>query len=314
MDSFPIFFFYESIFLIVFPFRNVTLIQFSLESRIGRGGFITSSKVDINVLELWVRLFLNGRGGRIRLRLRPSRRFVRRNHRPLKISRNRHAFNPSSNGQPLPRTQLKLPIISERILNYLAFETSDSSFVLHVDSWTILYHRTSRNWYQRNIFKSSDDFTLRSSFSSTSKKKKKRNVSLPNRLARNFSNIIQQPNEGFVDSTPRRRGWRWITCPTTHTARIEGLFLFKREGNSRQPPVVNYTSARIYHANEGWGTWTTGWKAWTSAPCSLATISAQRCTRRSDDATPPPARVHRPPPPPPPPVIAKRQKNPLFSQ
>lgn len=59
MDSFPVFFFYESIFLIVFPFRNVTLIQFSLESRDGRGGFITSSKVDINVLELWVRLFLN---------------------------------------------------------------------------------------------------------------------------------------------------------------------------------------------------------------------------------------------------------------
>lgn len=227
MDSFPVFFFYESIFLIVFPFRNVTLIQFSLESRIGRGGFITSSKVDINVLELWVRLFLNGRGGRIRLRLRPSRRFVRRNHRPLKISRNRHAFNPSSNGQPLPRTQLKLPIISERILNYLAFETSDSSFVFHVDSWTILYHRTSRNWYQRNIFKSSDDFTLRSSFSSTSKKKKKRNVSLPNRLARNFSNIIQQPNEGFFEGGVG--GVESLVQPRTRHASRDFSFLNEKE-------------------------------------------------------------------------------------
>lgn len=96
----------------------------------GRGGFIviTSSKVHSNVLESRVRLFLNGRR-KDPFETTPPRRFVWRNHRPLKISRNRHAFNPSSNEQPLPPTQLNLPIISERILNYLVFETSDSSSV-----------------------------------------------------------------------------------------------------------------------------------------------------------------------------------------
>lgn len=90
---------------------------------------ITSSKVHNNVLELWVRLFLNGHEGRIRLRLRPPGVSFEGIIGPLKISRNRHAFNPSSNEQLLPRTQLNLPIISERILNYLVFETSDSSSV-----------------------------------------------------------------------------------------------------------------------------------------------------------------------------------------
>lgn len=58
-------------------------------------------------------------------------------------------------------------------------------------------------------------------------RKKKGNVSLPNRLARNFSNIIQQPNEGFFEGGVG--GVESLVQPRTRHASRDFSFLNEKE-------------------------------------------------------------------------------------